>query len=633
MCLFLGVFIVAYGVGGDMGEKWGLNFYITELFGVVNAGDVIGSIMDPSLKWNSYRVRGGFARWGTITTSNPQLLHICDEYICLPVRFSEYFYWSDGSGNLVSRIFPNNDEAWDHTNETNPNTSAPYDGTGQFIHGLGGYGGYLDLVCGTSKCTVTLVVRRYPEPQILIYNLSSGTIRVNDPPREHGFSSYTNGTPGADYVDLGPNKYVVYYKTVNPAVDSSGFFSQSPLGVSKRWSYEFYIPNGATLSDKTFPTIYTGIKAHKDIPVPQSLFAIIDGSVGNRGGINVGGVRGWGIGGFNVYKDDPYCSQGTWAESNIASIVFNGWAEDDSGNVKYIFESGLDISTNTKMEEKYRRYAVKLYVVDNDEWIVSAFIKPTVNTTSYSRNALTIAPDFGRPDVFAASYNKSMYMSPTDAVTEVTSAITACWDFRDGWALANFVSSPISGAVAEAALFIYTDDAGVSLPSDARSAFGVGYCNSVIAVGLQVVPFGDRVLSAGKIYAVAVRYKIFSGSVTSTDIANWAKRIYPKVLSSSEWSSLLSTVPFRVALMGANIIPATVSVTVPSSTNPGKQITVSGNVGQQGNVYVVMYDPNTYRVVASASATSDASGNFSASLTVPSNISVGTYKVMVISEK
>jgi hypothetical protein len=188
-------------------------------------------------------------------------------------------------------------------------------------------------------------------------------------------------------------------------------------------------------------------------------------------------------------------------------------------------------------------------------------------------------------------------------------------------------------AVAEAALFIYTDDANVSLPSDARSAFGVGYCNSVIAVGLQVVPFGDRVLSAGKIYAAAVRYKIFSGSVTSTDIANWAKRIYPKVLSSSEWSSLLSTVPFRVALMGANIIPATVSVTAPSSTNPGKQITVSGNVGQQGNVYVVMYDPNTYRVVASASATSDASGNFSASLTVPSNISVGTYKVMVISEK
>ncbi|MEM4439220.1 MAG: hypothetical protein QW680_11410, partial [Pyrobaculum sp.] len=241
---------------------------------------------------------------------------------------------------------------------------------------------------------------------------------------------------------------------------------------------------------------------------------------------------------------------------------------------------------------------------------------------------------FGSPGVFAATYTKSMYMSPTDSVTEVTSTVTSCWAFYDGWALGNFISAPISGAVGEAALFIYTDDTSISLPSDARQAFGVGYCNSLAVYGLQVVRFGGVTLSAGKTYAAAVRYKLFTGSVTSTDIANWAKRIYPKVLTSSEWSSLLSTIPFRVALMGANIISTTVSVTAPSSANPGSQMTVSGNVGQgNATVYVVMYDPSTYRTIASASGTSDASGNFSVNLTVPSGTSTGTYKIMVISEK
>ncbi|MCI4407833.1 MAG: hypothetical protein JHC26_01985 [Thermofilum sp.] len=598
----------------------------------MSVSSIIKSVVETRLWWSSYKVFGGFARWGAVSTSSPQLLHVCDEFICMPVRFSEYFYWSDGSGNLVSRIFPNNDEAWDHTNETNPNTSDPYNGSGVFINGFIGYGGYLDLVCGSSKCTVSLVVRRYPEHQILIYNLSSGTVRVNDPPSALGLNKYTTGASGNGYTDLGQNQYVVFYEYALPGIDSSGFFSRSPLGVSKSLNYEFYVPSGTTLRGKTFPTLYTGIKAHKDIPVSQALFSGIDIAAGDRGGVNVAGVRGFQIGGFNVYKDDPYNSYGTWDEGNVYVLAYNGWAEDDNGNVKYVFESGLDISVTTRREEKYRRYVIKLYVVENDEWIVTAVVKPTVDTYSYSRKASTIAPNFVEPGLIGSSYTKSMYMSVDDSVNEVTSAVNQCWVFYDGWALGNFISAPVYGAVGEAAFFIYTDDPNVALPSDARQAFGVGYCSSFVGIGLQVLPFGDRTLSAGKTYAAAVRYKLFDGPVTSDDIANWAKRVYPKVLTSDEWNSLLSTIPFRTTLLNGSIIIATVHVDAPTSVTVGDKVTISGNVEQaNANVYVVMYDPSTYGVVASASTKSDDNGNFSVSLNMPSD-KVGMYKVMVISE-
>jgi len=594
--------------------------------------NVIKSLSDPRLTWYSYRAFGGFIRHGTVTTSNPQLLYVCDEYICIPARFSEYFHWSDGNGNLVRRIFPNNAEAWDHDRETNPTMSAPYDGRGVLLHGFSGYGGYIDLICGTSKCTVTLVVRRYPEPQILIYNLSSSTIRVNDPPVVHGFNRYTTGTAGSGFVDLEQNQYVLYYRSNIASVHSSGFFSQSPLGIDKRWINEIYLPSSSTLFGRTFPTtVYLGFKTHRDIPWQYNLISFIYVSYDQRGGINTSAMVATGIGGFNIYKDDPYAFQGTWAGGNLQVLVYNGWAEDDNGNVKYIYESGIDISVNTKREEKYRRYTVKLYAVDNDEWIVSSFVRPTVNTYSYSRAAQTIAPDFMLPIPPSSTITRSMYMSPTDSITEVTSPVNRCWAFYDGWVLANFLTAPISGAVAKAALFIYTDDTGVSLPSDARQAFGVGYCNSIAVLGLQVVRFGDRWLQANRVYATAARYKIFTGSVTSADISNWARRIYPKVLTSSEWNALLSTIPFRVVLMGANIF-GNVSMMVPATANPDMQITVSGNVNRQANVRVIMYDPDTYDVVASASTTSNINGDFSVNLTIPSGTQPKIYKIMAIAE-
>jgi hypothetical protein len=110
--------------------------------------------------------------------------------------------------------------------------------------------------------------------------------------------------------------------------------------------------------------------------------------------------------------------------------------------------------------------------------------------------------------------------------------------------------------------------------------------------------------------------------------------VYPKVLGATEWSAVLSTVPFRVALMGARIVEGSVTVSAPSSASPGQTITVSGSVGQgNARVYVVMYDPSTYAVVASAQTTSDANGNFSVQLTIPPGTATKTYKIMVISEK
>jgi len=287
--------------------------------------DIIRKLADPSLKWYSLKVRGGFARWVDVQLPTLQLWHVCDEYVCMPVRFTEYFCWSDGSGNLADRIFPNNEEAWDHVKTDDPNTSEPYNGSAILVHGYGGYGGYIDLVCGTAKCTVTLVVRRYPEPQILIFNLSSSTIRVNDPPAAHGLSRYTTGTAGSGYVDISQNQYVVYYKSSVPDVDTStGFFRQSPLGTNKKWDYEVYLPDGLVYTgidvfDKYFPKLYTGIRAPRDTPYPPFGFAVITGGYWECDGLNVAGMVNEHIGGFVICKDDPYCD--IWIADNTVPIA------------------------------------------------------------------------------------------------------------------------------------------------------------------------------------------------------------------------------------------------------------------------------------------------------------------------
>ncbi|MEM2388951.1 MAG: hypothetical protein QW215_01800, partial [Ignisphaera sp.] len=53
--------------------------------------NILSKINDPSIKWYIYE-HFGRRVYGNITGTN-QTLSICDDMICIPVRFSEYFRW------------------------------------------------------------------------------------------------------------------------------------------------------------------------------------------------------------------------------------------------------------------------------------------------------------------------------------------------------------------------------------------------------------------------------------------------------------------------------------------------------------------------------------------------------------
>jgi hypothetical protein len=594
--------------------------------------ELVNRLSDPTLTWNISRAFGGWVRRQAITTSNPQTLHVCDEIICIPTRFSEYLYWHDGNGNLVSRIFPNHPEAWDHTNETNPTTSAPYDG---LMGGVVGYSGYffaIDLTDGSTKSRVYIVKRTYPELQVLIFNKGTLTIRVNDPPTAHGLSVYTTGTRGTGYTDIGQNRYVVFYKTTQPGVDTTnGVFAQSPLGTSKRWSYELYARGIIVINDIGF-NLYLGLKAPKDILAVRNYVSVLNGRSYNRGGINDSGYSGGGLG-LAIYDSDPYCSQGTSAEDHIVYVAVSGWAEDEGGNVKFILSSQLRYKHTTKKEQRGQMMGATLYDADLDEFFTLSMVKPLVNMYSYGQAGAVVHPfeedtatDTGRD----ASVSRAV--SPTDSVLEWTSPAPVSYTYYDAYALMNcYDDSNICAAAT--ALAIYTDDTGVSIPSDARNAFAVAGASSyTMRRGLQVKPFMDRSLSAGKTYAIVVRAKIFPRTATGTDLLNWAKKKYPYAISSGEWNSLLSVPPFAVALAGGLPPSGSITYSISGTPTPGQTVTISGKALRTNTtVWVVLVDPDTYTAIAKNSGTSDANGNFSVSLTIPTTASAGkTYRLYII---
>jgi len=204
------------------------------------------------------------------------------------------------------------------------------------------------------------------------------------------------------------------------------------------------------------------------------------------------------------------------------------------------------------------------------------------------------------------------------------------WTYYDAYALANCFNSPESVCLATVPLGIYTDDTSVSMPSDPRTAFAVGgNANTITRWGLQVKPFMDRDLNAGKTYAVITRLKRFPTTMSGTDLKNWATKVKPKALSSSEWSALLSVLPLSKNLAGAVIVSGTYTVSAPTTATPNSNITVSGSSPRKGvNVYVALVDPDTYTVISSASGTTDSNGNYSITLNIPSSVSVGkTYRI------
>jgi len=598
---------------------------------------LVASLKDPKLTWNVARSFGGWVRREAVSTSNPQLLHVCDEILCLPMRFSEYISWHDGQGNVTGRVFPEHPEAWDHTNETNPTTSAPYDGQ---VFGAVGYSGYLlvvDLTDGTVKTRVHIVKRSYPELQVLIFNKGVVPIKVNDPPATHGLSRYTTGTAEDGYVIIVQDQYVVYFKTTIPGVDiDKGVFSVSPLGSSKRYNYEAYYTsmNYMTLGFR----LYTGIKAPKDLLLAGDTGMDILGGALNRGGINASSyVKGM-TPVLRVYTSDPYCSQRTY-DSAFPSVYGSvGWAEDDAGAVKFISISNTAWKHNTKWEKQGEYYTVVLYDSDIDEFFTIRYATFETNVTSYGRGGATILP----------TTDEAMFSPGTDAVLsrcvqyddtllEFTSPAPSTWTYYDCYSSMNCFDSPEPVCLATTALGIYTDDPNVSLPSDARNAFGTGGTTAkTVREGLQVKPFMDRTLYTGKVYAVVTRLKRFPRNVTANEYKAWATKKYPVVISADEWLELMSTPPFRSSFAGAEIPDgSTIEFTVEGTPAPGQTITVTGSCpqGRPGTVFAVLMDPDTYTAVAKSSAMTNSTGGFTVGVTIPSDAPNGKkYRLYIMCE-
>jgi len=586
-------------------------------------------LSDPRITWHVSMAFGGWARKELVTSTFPQTLHICDEIICFPIRFSEYFMWRDGQGGITGRIF-NLPEAWDHTNETNPTTSPPYDGT---CFGVIGYSGYLvavDLTDGTAKTRVRIVKRSYPELQVLIFNLGSITIRVNDPPATHGLSRYTTGTAGSGYVDLARHQYVVYYKSSLPGVDTGNYmFSTSPLGSGKRWAYEAYAVYACR--ELLGTKLYTGIKAPKDIALSLDIGLSFLGGSDARGGVNTSGSFRELCHGMVVHSNDPYCAQGTWDGGHPLIYATTGWAEDETGAVKFMISTTYREKHNTKWEKLTDRYTAIIYDSDLDESFALRLEAPHVDIISYGRGSAVIHPLTHEAvfTTFGAGIDAelSMCVQYDDTVLKFTSPAPSTWTYYDCYALMNCFSQPESTCLATAALGIYTDDvdAEVSIPSDARQAFGVGgRSDAVYREGLQVKPFMDRTLYGGCVYAVITRLKRFPIGATASEFKEWATKKRPYKISHEEWKGIINTPPF-LAIFAAGAVPSgAVDFTVSGTPAPGQTITVSGTCPiPYAVVWLLLMDPDTYTVVERSFSSADAAGRFSASITIPSTAPAG----------
>jgi len=580
--------------------------------------ELINKLSDPKLTWHIARSFGGWIRRQAITTTSPQLLHICDEIICIPTRFSEYLYWHDGQGNLVNRIFPDHPEAWDHTSETDPATGYPYNTKIGCVVGYSGYYMRIDLLVGADRKPVHIVKRSYPELQVLIFNEGTVTVRVSDPPATHGLKRYTTGVTGDGYVDIGQNQYVVFYREVQPDIDATnGAFAVSPLGTKKRWDYEI-VNQYVELVNMPF-RIYTGIRAPKDIYGDRALGSLLFGYAESIGGVNVAGLRD-GYPCIKLFTSDPHSTWGRWYGNHPPYTIITGWAEDESGAVKFTLVSYTGFKHTTKWEQQVFLHGAILYDAELDEAYAIHIAKPVIDVYSHGRLGSAPQPNTLETVLFAPYDAKvSMAVDPTDTVMVWTGKAPDIFVPYDAYALMNCYDAPTYDCRAVAALGIYTDDPDVTMPDSPKLAFGVTR-NSywVVTAGLQLKPFMDRTLRAGKTYAVVVRFKIFPRTVTDTEFRRWATKRYPHFISPSEWNSLLSVPPLAVALAGGQPPSGSISFSISGTPAQGQTITVSGKVLRGGaTVWVVLLDPDTYTVVARASGVAEEDGSFSISLAIP----------------
>jgi hypothetical protein len=593
-----------------------------------------GKILDPSIKWYVDRAFGGYRRYGTISSSTPQTLHICDDMICIPVRFSEYTSWWDKTTNTLTRMF-NLQEAWDHTNESNPTTSAPYDGV---IGGGIGYMGYffgIDLTDGTNKVRVYVSVRYYPEPQVLVFNTGKPTnisITVNDPPSALGLSKVsTTGTRGTGNTVISGGQYVVFAKSTIPQVDTTyGVFVTSPIGSSKSYTYEVYYRYLSGIGDLGF-NLYTGIKSPQDIHLGvDSLPGKFFGGSRIRTPLNFSGYNAI-SGVIAVYDSDPYCSAGTFSEYYVNTSVYTGWGEDEGGNVKFIVLTTNNRKHSTKAEQRINFETFAIYDANIGDWFVTKLMSPFVDAYCYGKAGQVIHPITLDSLMMDFDANPSMAIDSSNNVVTWTSPAPSTWTYYDGhWALCNVLTGA-NIAISSAAVGIYTDDTTKTLPSDARNAFCVaGRTGEIKRRGLMILPFSDTSLYANKKYLVIVRTRIFPTNITTDQFKSWATKLLPKVLSSSDVSGFLNFLPLVVGKFGKPI--SDITAIIPSTIQPGQSVTITGSAPNAPNrtVYVAIVDPDTYSVITSGSGKTDSSGNFSVNVNIPSTVQQKKYKAYVI---
>jgi len=565
--------------------------------------------------------------------------------LCFPVRFSGYLSWFDPSaGNVGSRVFDKG-EAWDHTNESNPTTSAPYNGKVRWVIGHRGYWTGIHLTDGTSKVQVN-IVHRYTDGAILVFNTGKDgttsvnmTVRVYDPPSGLGYSVSTNGTRGSGYTDIAPGQYVLFYKGTAPSVDSTnGLFATSPLGSSKAYANELYV-NAFTLDTINVPKIYLGIKAPSDVEVLSSgrllrtyrnkYTPTIYGGSGLRSPMNTSSyIEFTEASEIMIYDGDPYASAGTWAGGYVPFKRWMGWGEDDNGNVKFIVISGYTVKHHSKWVRRANDLEAVIYDVERDEEYIVGIVKPIVNIYCYGEGGAVPNPFIYVTETTLVSSVKFSYIDANDTWNTKTSSATTTYEWYDNiYGYCNYYSNKI---VCVEGLGVYTDDPNLAI-TNAKSAWGTcrgsAFTDTVGGRSIRVPAWGDKTWTAGKIYVMVVRAKEFPANTSDADLQTWMKSVQPKILSSSEVNGLLSALPATLWLFGQNT--DTVSVTAPTSVNPGRTFNVSVSCPTRAGktVWVALVDANG-NVVASASGTLDSSGNATVSLTAPST--TGTYKVIVV---
>jgi len=607
---------------------------------------VLSRLADPSLKWYVYPAVDFRIRvYGDVTTSN-QTLYMCDDVLCFPVRFSGYMSWFDPSTNSVGgRVF-DKAEAWDHSNETSPNTSAPYNGGGVLVAGFRGYWHGMHLTDGTSKVQVN-VVHRYTDGAVLIFNTGKDgatsvniTVRVYDPPSAFGYSISTNGTRGSGYTDIGPGQYVLFYKGTAPSVDTAnGIFATSPIGSSKSQPYELYV-NSFSNRGINVPKMYLGIKAKSDMEVGSSGRYIrvyrnyyawpgLAGSSSQRAPVNESNyIRDHYGPWLAIYDSDPYASAGTYAGGAVTWKYWTGWAEDDSGNVKFIVYSAYITKHSTKWEPRYRSYWALIYDVDRDEEYQIDIGKPLVDVYCYGEAGMVTNPHAGNIGLDLVQASAFKYIDANDNLTTVTSQTTQYWEYFDNiYGYCNVYSDKI---VCVEGVGVYTTNSNLQI-SNPKSAFGAARCSyptdKVGAGGIRVPSWGDKTWPSGTLYLVVTRMKEFPATASDQDLVKWFKQVAPTVLSQNDVNSIIKVLPWSVWLFGQNT--DTVSITVPSNVSPGQTFSVSVSAPNRGgkSVWVLIVD-GSGKVVSSASGTLDSSGNATVSITAPST--AGTYRVVTI---